>query len=152
MKKKETDAVSFVAAGDVFLSGKIVRQEGTVKEVITYKSESVFKGVASLFQNADVAFCNLESALSDRGAPQQGRASAFPREAILFHCTFQKNALHEAWLQPVTHDEHAHPHPLAAGSESSRRVLSHLRELSKELGVSLRIKEGKAVIPLIKST
>ena len=348
-KKKDKDTVHFVAAGDVFLGGKIVREDGTFKEVITYKPKSAFNGVAPIFQEADVAFCNLESSLSDRGAPQKGRASAFisrpenihvlkssgidvvsfannhsmdfgpeamlhtlelldrygihhagagadsgearrpaliekkgmtlaflayatninvpPRTAagpqmpglamlrlspyfppphvntedlkamesdvrqakkkadfvivschwgvsdggthspathqrgigqaairagadcvlghhqhayqgvelyrgkiichglgnfifnaisspfspgtVLFHCSFQKNKMTSAWLQPIIQDMHSHPHPLLPEDELSRQILSHLQELSKSLGVRLKVKDGRAVIPLL---
>lgn len=75
--RKQKDEITFVAAGDVFLGGKIVREDGTHKEMITQGPKTVFDEVAPIFHNNDVAFCNLESALSDRGAPQKGRASAF---------------------------------------------------------------------------
>jgi len=349
--KKQKDEVTFVAAGDVFLAGKIVRQDGTCKEMITQGPESVFDEVAPIFQNKDVAFCNLESGLSEQGKPQKGRASAFisrpenidvlkkagisivsfannhsmdfgpeamldtlkrldqhgighagaganivearqpsvikkngialaflayttnnnvPKQTaagpqtpglamlrlsaffppphvnredfkameedvrkakknadfvivschwgisdggnhtvavhqqgighaaidagadivmghhqhayqgvelykgkiichglgnfifdtitapfspgtILFHCTFQKNLITEAWVQPVIQGNHAHPRPLLPEEETSRKMLSHLQELSQELGARLTIKAGKAIIPLNKA-
>ncbi len=349
-EKKQKDGITFVAAGDVFLGGKVVYQDGTIIEAITYKPESVFDDVAPIFHNADVVFCNLESALADRGASQMDRIAAFMsrpenidllkeakidvvsfannhsmdfgpeailqtldlldkygiahagaganivearkpafverkgmtlaflayatnintprgfgaaaqkpglaqirlhayfapphvtkedlrtmeldvkkakkdadfvivschwgisqggtymvaphqraigqaairagaelvlghhqhayqgvelykgkiichglgnfifdtidtpffRETVLFHCTFQKNGIKEAWLQPIIQDSHAHPHPLPPEDENSRKILSHLQELSKELGVTVKIKEGKAIIHLGK--
>ena len=75
--KKQKSTVTFVAAGDVFPSGKVVYQDGTIQEVITYKPEAVFEDVAPIFRNTDVVFCNLESALADRGASQMDRSASF---------------------------------------------------------------------------
>ncbi len=352
---EKKDTITFVAVGDVFLSGKVVYQDGTFKEVSTYKPESVFESVAPIFQNADVVFCNLETSLSDRGAPQGGSISSFIsrpenisflreagvdvvsvannhsmdfgskamletlelldqhsiahagggvniiearrpalierenivlaflayttntnvpkrflagpqdpglvplrlspyfppphvnredlramqldikkakqdadavivschwgvsgggtftvavhqkgighaairagadlvlghhqhayqgieiyqgkiichglgnfifdfhrspscshiyRKGVLFHCTFKKDVVEEAWLQPIIEDNHVHPRPLLPEDEISKEVLAHLQELSKELGVRLKIKDGKAIIPLDKA-
>jgi poly-gamma-glutamate capsule biosynthesis protein CapA/YwtB (metallophosphatase superfamily) len=65
----------------------------------------------------------------------------FP-ETVLFHCTFQKHGIKEACLQPVMQDSDAHPHPLPPENENSRRILSHLKELSKELGTGIKIEGG----------
>jgi len=350
-EKQQKDAVTFVAAGDVFLGGKVAFQDGTVLEVIPHNPESVFEDVAPIFRNTDVVFCNLESALADRGAAQKDRIAAFmsrpeyvtllkdakvdvvsfannhsmdfgpeallqtlsildqngiahagaganivearkpafvtkkgmtlaflayatnintPRgfsaapekpglapirlapyflpphvtkedltameldikkakkdadfvivschwgmsqggtfsvaphqsgigraaikagaelvlghhqhayqgvelyrgkmichglgnfifdtidtpffpETVLFHCTFDKDGVKEAWLLPVMQDRHAHPHPLPPEDENSRRILSHLKELSKELGTGIKIERGRAHVVLRKS-
>ena len=350
-EEQRKDGIRFVAAGDVFLSGKVAYKDGTSQEVISYKPEAVFQDVAPIFRNTDVVFCNLESALADRGTPPRDRIGCFmsrpenvkllkeakidvvsfannhsmdfgpeamfqtlslldqhgiahagaganitearkpafvkkkgttfaflayatnintpgwfsarPKraglayirlhpyfapphvtkedlrameldikeakekadfvivschwgvsqggtysvaphqsaigqtaisagaelvlghhqhayqgvelyqgkmichglgnfifdtldapffpETVLFHCTFQKGGIGEAWLQPIIQDDHAHPHPLPPEDENSRRILSQLKELSSELGTKIKIEGGNAHIVLGKS-
>ncbi len=121
--KRQDNLIKFIAAGDTFLSGRVVYQNGRVKEVLTKRPEYAFEDVAPLFHDADVVFCNLETALSDRGAPMEGRTTA------LISRPENVRLLKEAGLKVVSM---ANNHSMDFGSEA----MLHTLELLDEYGIA----------------
>src|SRR5215471_11622017 len=70
--------ISLVAAGDVLLGPKIERSDGSLlRDFRREKPEVVFEKTGALIRSADIRFCNLEGAFSDRGKMAVGRPSAW---------------------------------------------------------------------------
>lgn len=68
----EPGKVSFIAAGDVMLArdvAALMRKEGP---------DAPFSGISPLLKSRDLAFCNLDFAITDRGAPRE--------KGFLFRC------------------------------------------------------------------
>jgi poly-gamma-glutamate capsule biosynthesis protein CapA/YwtB (metallophosphatase superfamily) len=76
-KAARTDPLLLTAVGDVFLPGTVRFVDGKILASDEELGKTVFDKVAPYFQKSDVNFCNLESALSNKGNPQAGRYAAF---------------------------------------------------------------------------
>jgi len=78
-----SETISLVAVGDVLIGPRFERSDGSLiegklpKELEREKPELAFEKVAARLRGADIAFCNLEGALSDRGKMAVGRDSAW---------------------------------------------------------------------------
>src|SRR3990167_4212682 len=84
MNNDVSDTISLAAVGDVLLGARIERVDEGVLQVPRKNPESAFDLVSSFLRDADIAFCNLEASLSDRGKSAPGRVSAYrlPPEMI----------------------------------------------------------------------
>jgi poly-gamma-glutamate synthesis protein (capsule biosynthesis protein) len=72
------ETISLVAVGDVLIGPKFERSDGSlIRDFKRDKPEVVFEKVGARIRNADIRFCNLEGAFSDRGKMAVGRASAW---------------------------------------------------------------------------
>jgi poly-gamma-glutamate synthesis protein (capsule biosynthesis protein) len=65
------------AVGDVFLPGTVRFVDGKIVASDEELGKTVFDKVAPYFEKSDINFCNLEAALSNKGAPQAGRYASF---------------------------------------------------------------------------
>jgi poly-gamma-glutamate capsule biosynthesis protein CapA/YwtB (metallophosphatase superfamily) len=77
------ETISLVAVGDVLLAPRFERSDGSLivgklpKAFERDKPEAAFEKVSDRIRSADIAFCNVEGALSDRGKMAVGRDSAW---------------------------------------------------------------------------
>jgi poly-gamma-glutamate synthesis protein (capsule biosynthesis protein) len=76
-KGGETVPLLFTAAGDVFLPGTVRYMDGKVDATDKKRAKIVMDAVAPYFKRSDVNFCNLESPITDLGAPLAGRYASF---------------------------------------------------------------------------
>ncbi len=74
---RKSDRLLLTAVGDVFLPGTVRFVDGKILSSDEELGKTVFDKVAPYFQRSDLNFCNLESALSNKGSPQAGRYAAF---------------------------------------------------------------------------
>ena len=72
------ETISLVAVGDVLLGPKLERSDGSlIRDFKREKPEAVFEKVGARIRSADIRFCNLEGAFSNRGRMAVGRPSAW---------------------------------------------------------------------------
>jgi len=77
MQENFTDNIKLVAVGDILIGVEIQRLDGSIEKPLRKDPISAFTFVSPALSKADIAFCNLESPLSDKGKRAMGRMFAW---------------------------------------------------------------------------